>query len=870
MTGGTRIVAIGTASQEAEADSFNQAAPEDTPLTLSDDYELDEEPHKSAADVAIPAFAVVAAMAWSAFFIRANIDAMMAGATAQQWVRWIVDGSVPLLLICTMWLLVMRSSRREAGRFGDIARSLRRESATLGTTLSTVNQELSLAREFIASQSRDLESLGRVAAERLSQNADRLQDLVRDNGAQVNAIATVSASALENMDRLRGQLPVIASSAKDVTNNIANAGRVAHSQIEEMVGGFKRINEFGQASEKQVFALRENVDAAIGTFGQSIDHIEQQVNVRFAELTSQNSDLRTQLESHEIEALASIRNRARALGDELAETRQQLDGHEAESLTSLRSRLAALRDEGAAVTRALRESETTAIEGWRANLQHMNEDMRQAISTLDSVDRQAMDSARERLRALVEEAQRLDQNLADRNREFAVEVERREAEAAARHGAMLEEFGKQLASLDIEIAARREAQADQAKIVLDHGEGIAQHLSAFDDKLREVSAHSEQVEANVGSRLQSLASQLSGSREALAGTDSAIAQLTDSSVRLLELIQASSQHSREEIPGAIAISEERLSGLESRISAVRDAISAADQHGESLANHVITSRGNIAASLDELAALHAGLGDRAASHATTLAELRQSLASLMADTSQVADRAQGELRQAIEQLSGSAREAVSGIESMSAATISALAGRLGDESGAAIDAALRSRTAEAAGQLEQAAANAAGVSRDAAMQLRDQLAKVNELAGNLEQRVNHARQRAQEQVDNDFSRRVALITESLNSNAIDIARALSTDVTDTSWAAYLRGDRGVFTRRAVSLLDSGEARAIAGIYESDRDFREHVSHYIHDFEAMLRQLLSTRDGHALGVTLLSSDMGKLYVALAQAIERLRN
>jgi len=39
---------------------------------------------------------------------------------------------------------------------------------------------------------------------------------------------------------------------------------------------------------------------------------------------------------------------------------------------------------------------------------------------------------------------------------------------------------------------------------------------------------------------------------------------------------------------------------------------------------------------------------------------------------------------------------------------------------------------------------------------------------------------------------------------------------------------------------------------------------------MLRQLLSTRDGHALGVTLLSSDMGKLYVVLAQAIERLRN
>jgi anti-sigma factor ChrR (cupin superfamily) len=207
---------------------------------------------------------------------------------------------------------------------------------------------------------------------------------------------------------------------------------------------------------------------------------------------------------------------------------------------------------------------------------------------------------------------------------------------------------------------------------------------------------------------------------------------------------------------------------------------------------------------------------------------------------------------------------------MSAQSITALAARIGQESGAAMDAALRERAAQVAGQLEEASAKAAGASREAAMQLRDQLAKVNELAGNLERRVAHARNRAEEQVDHDFARRVALITESLNSNAIDIARALDSDVTDTAWAAYLKGDRGIFTRRAVRLLDAPEAKAVAQLYEADRDFRDHVSRYIHDFEAMLRQLLSTRDGHAVGVTLLSSDMGKLYVALAQAIERLRN
>ena len=116
---------------------------------------------------------------------------------------------------------------------------------------------------------------------------------------------------------------------------------------------------------------------------------------------------------------------------------------------------------------------------------------------------------------------------------------------------------------------------------------------------------------------------------------------------------------------------------------------------------------------------------------------------------------------------------------------------------------------------------------------------------------------------------MSLLIESLNSASIDITKAFAPDVSDSAWAAYLKGDRGVFTRRAVRLLDGGDAREIARLYDDDSRFREQVNRYIHDFEGMLRQVLAQRDGSPLGVTLLSSDMGKLYVALAQAIERLR-
>jgi predicted transcriptional regulator len=123
--------------------------------------------------------------------------------------------------------------------------------------------------------------------------------------------------------------------------------------------------------------------------------------------------------------------------------------------------------------------------------------------------------------------------------------------------------------------------------------------------------------------------------------------------------------------------------------------------------------------------------------------------------------------------------------------------------------------------------------------------------------------------DQELSRNLALLTESLNSTSIDVAKILSNDVTDTAWASYLKGDRGVFTRRAVRLLNNSDVREIAEHYERDAEFNETVNRYIHDFEAILRDLLSTRNGEAISVTLLSSDMGKLYVALAQAIERFR-
>lgn len=871
MTRGSRIVPIGGDGVTPSSDDV--ITPEAQELPAQDEVVWDQEedfpPPRSLAWV-FPAVALLVVACWTAFFAWTLRAQLFAPATAAQWIDWIGRWSAPVLLVCAIWLIVMRNSTREASRFGDASRALADESGRLETRLKVVNQELSLAREFIASQARDLESLGRIAVERISANADRLQSLVQDNGAQVNAIGDVSAAALDNMERLRGQLPVIASSAKDVTSNIANAGRTAHSQLQEMVTGFRRLNEFGQASERQVTALRTQVGEVIEEFTRQAEQLDSIAAERFAALAEKGAEFRAQLDSQEVEALASVRTRAASLAEELEQARSQLDEHEAESLTSLRARLTAIRDESGSITRAMREAEESALAGWRSQLARMDEELRETLTGLENIDAQLVQAARERLAAFVEEAQRLDANTIERNRQFAGEVARRQAEAEQREAATIAAMHERLEWVDNEIAERRENHARQTAAIAAHGEAIAHRLEELQARISEVAAHGSTAEANLAASLATLTTQLAASRDALAGTDTRIAELTDASVRLLELIQAGVEHSRDALPAAISTGETRLGAMESRIFTLKEAVEQANRESESLSNYVIATSKGVEETRSELDRLHDQFSARSAEHSNALDELQKSLASITSESTELAERARGELASALTQLSQAARDAMTGLEHGSSSTIAEIAAKLGQESAAAIDKAMRARAAEAAGQLEQAAAHAAGVSREAAIQLRDQLAKVNELAGNLESRVAHARQRAEEQVDNDFARRVALITESLNSHSIDIARALSADVADTAWASYLRGDRGIFTRRAVSLIDNGEARAISQVYENDPDFKGHVNRYIHDFEAMLRQMLSTRDGNALGVTLLSSDMGKLYVALAQAIERLRN
>ena len=872
-TGGTDEPAAGTASVEVagvEATGAEAAPHQENwdEAWVAADGEADLAEPGSRAWIA-PVAAGLAVAAWSALFMAARLQDPRGPMSFAEVPGLVMQWCVPVLLVGLAWLLAMRHSAREGRRFGDVAQALSTESARLEQRLSAVNRELSLAREFMASQSRDLESLGRRAVERLSQNAERLQGLVQENGARVDSISTVSTAALENMEKLRGQLPVIASSAKDVTNNIANAGRAAHAQLEDMIQGFNRLNEFGTASERQVDSLRTRVLATLAEFNRECDQLGAVADGRFAALAERSEEFRTQLDKHEVEALAAIRTRAAALSGEIDATRGRLDEHEAESLTSLRARLGALRDESEVVSRALRDEGERAGEALRGSLEVLRGEQSAAAQAIAASQRTAVEALSARLATLAEEARRMDQALSERGERLALEAQERQARQVEQERHAIARLEHMLGELDGSIAERLERHRRQTVALGEHAGEVVDQLGRFESRIGEITSQTGDFEARLTRTVQTLTERLTAARATLAATDTEVEKLTDDSVRLLELIQASAKHTHTALPEALAVSEDRLARLETGVAALVALLRQSAEKGVNLADGIEASGSSLDKLVHRLGDTHAAVIRRGEDHAAQLAGLQTRLAEIDDATGHISARSREELASAIDALCTAANDAVQAIESDSAPRVAAVARELGEQSGQAIEKAMRAKVAEVSGQLEQAVAHAAGVTREATIQLRDQLAKVDELVGNLENRVADARHRAEEQVDNDFTRRVALITESLNSNSIDIAGALSTDVADTAWAAYLRGDRGIFTRRAVTLIEAAEAKAIQQLFERDDTFREHVSRYIHDFEAVLRQILSTRDGNALGVTLLSSDMGKLYVALAQAIERLR-
>jgi DNA repair exonuclease SbcCD ATPase subunit len=421
------------------------------------------------------------------------------------------------------------------------------------------------------------------------------------------------------------------------------------------------------------------------------------------------------------------------------------------------------------------------------------------------------------------------------------------------------------ANASIEGLSNRVAEQDRAsqRMIAEIDRGLA----LIDERFAELAANGDSranhfLEALTRARteLDTLAAQ-SGTQ------DSAIGSLAERTEALRESISQLSGEIRDGVGTMLGEAQGGADRLAASAGAIRPEMAWIRDAAAEASDRIASAGSQIGEQQDRFAALLASVDEGVGAAQSKLAELASVIAqaereanSLSAETGPALVSALVQVKEAAAHAAERARESIEGV-------IPASAGKLSEETRAALERVVRESVEERLREVEQVAARAVESAKSASDRLTQQMVTLGQTAAALEQHIEDTSKEQREKDSEAFARRVSLLMDSMNSAAIDVGKILSDEIDDKAWDSYIKGNRGVFTRRAVRLIGGSETRAIKAHYDSEPEFQQSVNRYIADFEAMLRRVVAERDGGIIAVTLMSSDMGKLYAALAQIDRR---
>ena len=662
----------------------------------------------------------------------------------------------------------------------------------------------------------------RAAIARLRAAEARVADVAARTRQELAAIDGMLAAVADRVETIRGSMGAQATHMMETAGELEARSRSISGSL---------------AGDREAIELLLDRLAAGGTQARSelaaviaaLPKAEGQAKAIAAALATGAGDAQRQL--------AQINGMVEASRTRSDETRAAVEGA-AERLTQVIAAIDAAgfaaADRLASRTAELNASAGTALDRTAEAV----EATRQAVEAQVAAVRASTDEARVVLESFGSEAGR---QVAERFAEAAAQAERltREmAEQETRSRTLIDAVERGFGVLDAKLANAAQTSSG----VLDR---LNERLGAVRDQMHELATplgSSEAAARELESAVAALRTTAAESVETLSATlPEQLAQTLQAVTAVRETVGSLAA----DVATLKAGSADIAAPVEQSRSAVEAMIAALDAQRETLTASVA----EINAQLEEARSLAAGV-DADAQRAALTATTR--LVEAMTRVREVATQAEGTMRTALEGVVTEAREAITAA------------------SQEAMRDSFTKRVRVEIAEVEAVGEKVAQAAQASAERLSRQMISVAEKAAAVEARIAQADARLDAASQEDLTRRSGLLIEALNSSSIDIAKALSTEVTDTAWASYLKGDRSIFTRRAVRLLDGGEARAIARRYGEDTEFRDAVSRYMHDFEALMRRTLAEREGGPLSVALLSSDVGKLYVALAQALERIKN
>ncbi|HYI40878.1 MAG TPA: hypothetical protein VE053_11225 [Allosphingosinicella sp.] len=821
-------------------------------------------------------------------------------------IAWTATLAGPLALLALLWLAFGRTSRREAERFHRAVEAMTAESRALESVLEIVAGRIEDNHTRLRGEAERLMSLGDEASDRLGRVTYYLAKETSTLDQKATALDAAANAAKVDIGVLLHDLPRAEEQARAVADAMKEAGLNAHGQASALEAQLASLAARGRDADEvlggaaqrmsaHVARIESGSAAAAGSMDESSAKMTAAVDSAMSRAAEAVETSRSALELQGQTTLAAIEQSRAALdkaGEDSARSLSQrietisgkieaLAGHisaqDAAShalVTGLGKALAELDGgfdrlgrSGGDHSERLGQSVAAVRESLGSLLQEFGTGQAQASglteragslgTALAGISAELRDSLPAALANVEAQAGRA-RDAAEAIAPLVGEVERSADAAAARLGESEQSVGRQREAVETLLARVAEGAA-----------GAEAQLRSLGEAAEDARASGQRIAADTGESVAGVRTATAALLEELGAGRKQASDLVESAGSLGTALTGLSSELREDLPEALRNVEEQAGRTREAVEAMVPIVGDIEAMTGNAAARLGDGEAALARQQEAVEALLARIGEGSATSEAQLRalgaaaeEAQVAAQKIAADTGPELIEALLRVREAAGQASERAREAIS-------AAIPASAAALGEASREALERAVSETVERQMAELSAVSERAIETARRASERLTRQMLSLGETAAAIEARIDEERAEREEKESESFSRRVALLIESLNSTAIDVAKILSNEVTDSAWTAYLKGDRGIFTRRAVRLLDRNDAREIARHYEEEPEFREQVNRYIHDFESMLRRILADRDSSALGVTMLSSDMGKLYVALAQAIERLR-
>jgi DNA repair exonuclease SbcCD ATPase subunit len=522
------------------------------------------------------------------------------------------------------------------------------------------------------------------------------------------------------------------------------------------------------------------------------------------------------------------------LADRTSEARASLD----EATGRLTQHLATIESAGGSAAERLNQAESSFSSALDALLER-------TAGTLDQI-RQGIDVQSSAVSALVEQA--------------SAGIGRTGAEAAEGLADNLERATGSLDGLSSRVADQERASY---RMIAEIDRGLA----LIDERFTELASQGDERANRFLESLSRARSELDELGSQAWTQENAIAAISERTSALRESIERLAEDVRERVGTAIDEAKGSTDQLIATTVAARPEIAWMRDAAVEASERIGGTTSEIAEQQDRFTALLANLDDGVGDAAAKIGELTNAIgeaqgqaANLTSETGPALVNALVQVKEAAAHAAERAREAIEDI-------IPETAGKLSQASRDALEKVIHEGIEERLREVETVAARAVDSARAASDRLTQQVLSLGQSAAALERHIEQTSTEQREKDSEAFARRVSLLIDSMHSAAIDVGKILSDEIDERAWDSYLKGNRGVFTRRAVRLLHGSETRAIRAHYDTEPEFQQSVNRYVHDFEAMLRRVLAERDGAIIAVTLMSSDMGKLYAALAESTKR---